>query len=115
MGYQNLGSQTLVIPSGGTANTTGFTVPIGTVIVGFLFPAMTGTSVKVQAATTLAGTYNDVYVGSTITGITVGASARHVGLTADYIEGLRTVNFLKIVSNGAEAADRTITVFYEAR
>lgn len=77
-------------------------------LVGVIFPAsMTGTSVTITMAASLTGTYNTHYdqSGSAVTISVVNGSAAIDNLA--HTAGLR---FIKLVSNGTEAAERTITL-----
>lgn len=98
---------TLTIASSGTVSNV-VEIPNGYDLAGFIFPPMTGTAVTVQAGANSTTLY-DVYVvngasTNTKVSLTVDATGRYVLL--DNVKGFR---YLKLTSNGAEAAARTIT------
>ena len=75
------------------------------------FPAtMTGTTMTLQAATSLAGTYNPVYNAAGAVSYTI-AGARALSLTSSDTHGLQ---FIKLVSGTAEGADRAIVLHLRA-
>jgi len=70
--------------------------------------AFTGIALTFQAARAAGGTYQGVYddAGAALS-ITV-AAGRIVAITGAKLDALRGISFLKLVSGGAEAAERTI-------
>lgn len=105
-----LASQTATIASGGT---TSGAIECGDMILcGIITPAaLTGTafSIKVSYDGT---TYNDLYTaGGTKVSITAAAS-RFIGLLLQDFIGAK---YIKLVSNGAEGATRTIGLVYRGR
>jgi len=98
-------NQSVVISSGGTTSGA-IDLTGGSTLLGIRLPsAFTGTSVTLTEAPTLNGTYQAVY-DNTGTQITfVAAASRTVLISPATVIGLR---FVKLVSSGAEGADRTI-------
>lgn len=75
-------------------------------VVGFYFPVMTGTAVTIS--TSFDGTnYSQVYEVSTATSYTVSGTARYVHCNPGFLQGCK---YIKITSNGAEGAARSISV-----
>jgi hypothetical protein len=81
----------------------------GHCIVGFIIPAsFEGTSITFTVSTTIGGTYRQLRQGDTGDIVTIPTTANtYVAIPYEDMQGLQ---FIKIVSNIAMAADRTITV-----
>ena len=96
-------SSTFTIASGQTVSNA---VDLGdNTLVGLQLGTMTGTAITFQASTSLTGTYVAVKGsdGASISYTT--ASNTYVAIQPAILAGVR---FIKIVSNGAEASDRTV-------
>ena len=96
----------LTIASGQTVSNV-LEIPHGYALAGFRFPAMTGTTVTIQAGestTSLADGYvvNGASVNTKVS-LTVDGTGRYILL--DNVRGFR---FIKVTSGSTEAADRTI-------
>ena len=99
-------------------NNTSVEIDAGSVfeIVGFFFPAMTGTAITVYASPTSGGTFTQVKDSdNAAVSIVVSGTATYVGLTETEQAALRGCRFIKLESNGTEAADRDITVAVQRR
>ncbi len=94
------------IPASGT--TTAAIDLGGTSLVGIQLPAsFTGTGLSFQVATTLSGTYQGVIDGSGTTLLKTIAAGKYLMLDPSEFAGIQ---FLKIVSNATEAAQRDLTL-----
>lgn len=80
-----------------------------------LFPAaMTGTAVTFQACDSASGTFVQL-VDDTGAAISVTVTASKLVSLAAFLDDLFGLRYLKIVSNGAEAADRTLKLYCRPR
>ena len=88
------------------STTTSAAIPTGgTSLVGVMMPAaFTGTAISFTASNTLAGTYNAVVNAAGAVSYPAAAS-QYVAIDPKDFQG---ITFLKIVSNGTEAAARTL-------
>lgn len=78
----------------------------GTSLLGVQLPAaFTGTSLKFQVATTLAGTYQDVIDGAGNTLTKTVAQGKYLYLDPSLFAGIQ---FIKLVSGSSEGATRTL-------
>lgn len=79
----------------------------GTTLCGLHLPAsFTGTALTFQAAVASGGTYQEVYKDGAALSVTV-AQAKYIALNPADFAGIQ---YLKIVSGSAEAAERIITL-----
>jgi hypothetical protein len=98
-------TSTAVIAQSGTVSTI---VGIGgRTITDITCPACTGTSISLSECDTSTGTFIITCSDTAQVSFTVGAAARKVHLQPS---GLFGIQFLKLTSNGAEAAERTFTI-----
>ena len=74
--------------------------------VAFIVPAMTGTSLAVHASVDDTNFYAVSYNGVAVT-VTASATATFQAIPSSVLAG---AEFIRLVSNGAEAARRSITV-----
>ena len=80
----------------------------GTQLCGLYMPAaFTGTTIKIQTAPSLAGTYTPVQSAGADYALTVGANKY---VPVENLAILAGVRFIKLQSSASEAADRTITL-----
>lgn len=80
----------------------------GCELVGLIMPAaFTGTSIKILSSPTLGGTYQNIYPSGADYSMTVAASKNIPVENLAIMAGWR---FIKLVSSGAEGADRSITL-----
>lgn len=94
------------------ATTSGVQNCINGALIGIVMPAaFTGTSISLTASSSATGTFTPVYNSSGIqVAIQVGTSRTILFSPTDFI-GLK---YVKLVSNGAEAADRSIICILRA-
>ena len=99
------------------STTVSLAVDLGSkMILGFQMPAaFTGTALTFQGATSLTGTYQSVKDGAgNAVSVTV-AQGEYIALDPDLQTNLRALQFVKLVSGSAEAADRTIEILTSLR
>lgn len=70
--------------------------------------AFTGTAISFKVATASGGTFNVVHDGGSLLSETASAS-KYIVLDPNQFKG---VQYLKVVSNGTEVAERTLTLHY---
>lgn len=103
-----------VIPSGASTSSYAALVDYPDEVVGLEFPAaMTGANISFTTAESRDGTFRAVYLadGTTLLSVPVALSKRVL------IEPYKTVAFgkyVKLLSDGTEAADRTIKIITRA-
>jgi hypothetical protein len=79
----------------------------GTTLVGILFPTITSTTVKFQAASVSGGTYATLVDGAGNDISKTIASGKYLPLDPVNFRG---VQFLKLIFGSSEGADRTLTL-----
>ena len=80
-------------------------------ITGLVMPAaFTGTAIAVHASTSYGGTYNPVYDSDGNAVSAAVAASRNVGFSGAEADAIAAFAFIKLVSNGAEGAARSIGV-----
>lgn len=107
--YKRPETRTVEIANGGTES--GVIGIQDYAIAGVITPdALTGTALTFKAASAKDGTFVDVYDSD---GNQVSATAtadRAIGLSASEADALAPWQWVKVVSNAPEAADRTLTL-----
>lgn len=96
----------VVIPSSSTTSGAA-TISSGTRVVGLKTPAaLTGSNVSFQSSSDNGVSFQAVYNGGSLYSVAVGTD-RYIALDKDVFDGAA---FVKVVSDGTEAAARTITL-----
>jgi hypothetical protein len=109
MSFSYFGSKDVVIANGATTSSIGSCGDM--VLVGIITPsALTGTSFTVSASYDGVN-FSNLYNTSGAVTIPAGAS-RYISLSVDTFFG---VKYLKLISSGAEAAERTIKLVFRGR
>lgn len=96
----------VTIPSASTTSDAA-TISSGTRLVGFVTPAaFTGSNVSFQTSVDAGVSFQPVYNAGSVYSVAVGTS-RFVAIDPDVFIG---AGYIKIVSDGSEAAARTVTL-----
>lgn len=104
--------QTATIDASGTTSGE-VAAPDGYELVGIHIPAMTGTALTLTAATAAGGTFTAVKnAANSAISITVDSTAHLAVLDSTLYRGLQ---FFKFVSNGTEAAARSLVCVFQKR
>ena len=81
----------------------------GFVVVGLLIPTITSQALTFKVAKTRTGTYYTVKSQDASTAFTITASVGACAIECNDLEALKGYRFIKIISAGAQGADRTFT------
>ena len=103
---------TVTIASGGT--TSGAVRMDNYMLAGIITPsALTGTAFTFTVSNTFAGTYVPVYDANGNQVSVPAAVSRALGVSGAEADALAPWPFVKIVSNAAEGADRSVTLCFK--
>lgn len=108
---KNLRVDAVIAASGSTSGEV--KVPPGYDLAGIFTPVCTGTAITMTAASASGGTFIAVKnAANAAISHTVDGTAHYMALDPALYQGLE---FLKLVSNGTEAAERTFTLIFRKR